>query len=239
MDEFSLLVKNVFNRDLPKHISLAQKEGVPSSLVMLDIDRFKTAINDAHGHPVGNEVLKFVADVIKRATGKKGGCYRWGGDEIALLLPNHSVDEATALAERIRKEIEVATISSRALKVTVSLGVAEFPSHAATAQELESNADKALYDAKRFRNLVRVSGEPHTAPEPKVVNRKQPSLSQLTQAEAERIRTEWFRAGYVVCPRDQSQLRIIEIDNDEDVTPDLHISCPLCGLSERILAPRR
>jgi diguanylate cyclase (GGDEF)-like protein len=130
LDEFSLLIKSVFNRDLPKHVSLAQEEGEPLSLVMLDIDKFKTAINDVHGHPVGDEVLRFIAGVIKRAVGIKGSCYRWGGDEIAILLPNHDVNEVTALAERIRKEIEAATISSRALKVTVSLGVAEFPSHA-------------------------------------------------------------------------------------------------------------
>lgn len=238
MDEFSLLVKNVFNRDLPKHVSLAQKEGIPLSLVMLDIDRFKTAINDVHGHHVGDEVLKFVSDVIKRATGVKGGCYRWGGDEIAILLLNHSIDEATALAERIRREIEEATISTKALKVTVSLGVAELPLHVDTAQELQCKADAALYDAKQFRNLVRVSGEPFSAPEPRVVNRRLPSLSQLSEGESERIRTEWFRAAYVVCPRDQSQLRILEIENDENVTPDLHVSCPLCGLSEQIRARR-
>ena len=122
--------------------------------------------------------------------------------------------------------------------MTVSLGVAEFPSHAETGQELQSKADAALYDAKQFRNLVRVSGEPPSAPEPRVISRRAPSLNQLTEAEAERIRSEWFRAGYVVCPRDQSQLRIREFESDESVSPDLDISCPLCGMSERILAPR-
>ena len=66
------------------------------SLVMIDVDKFKTAINDVHGHLVGNEVLKFVAAVIKRVTGTRGWCYRWGGDVSETRNPVRWLNKAAA-----------------------------------------------------------------------------------------------------------------------------------------------
>src|SRR5260370_32769306 len=75
-------------------------ELAPVSLLMIDIDNFKT-VNDRFKHHVGDEVLKDIASAIKSVCESKGRCYRYGGDEIAVLLPNHSLPEARAVAERI------------------------------------------------------------------------------------------------------------------------------------------
>jgi diguanylate cyclase (GGDEF)-like protein len=96
---------------------------------MLDLDHFK-AVNDTHGHLVGDEVLIECADTIARRCRHKGKVYRFGGEEIAVLLPNFTVSEAVALAESIRSEIEAGTMSSKKLSITVSIGVATAPIHA-------------------------------------------------------------------------------------------------------------
>jgi diguanylate cyclase (GGDEF)-like protein len=239
VDERGLLTKKAFISELPELVSSAIDNDVPLSLIMIDLDKFKP-INDTHGHPAGDAVLQFIADALKRITGLKGRCYGFGGDEFSVVLPNHVADEAAAVAERIRREIEDSIIGDKKLRVTASLGVAEIPSHTVNAMDLLEFADDALYEAKRFgHNLVRVSGEPPPSPgKPRAATRRVPDFSGLSGDEVENIRKEWFRARFVVCPRDGSQLRVREFESDESVTPDLDVSCPLCGLSERIRAPR-
>jgi diguanylate cyclase (GGDEF)-like protein len=76
---------------------------------MIDLDHFK-AVNDKYGHPIGDEVLQSVAKLVEKCTKKKGMCYRYGGEEFTVLLPNYTKDEAVALAERLRREIEVSLL---------------------------------------------------------------------------------------------------------------------------------
>lgn len=225
--------RSAFDQNLTECTANSQQLGEPLALVIADIDKFKS-INDAYGHPSGDEVLQSVANIVKRTVGVKGTCYRFGGEEISILLPNYTAEEAAALAERIRIQIESSLIGSKQLRVTASFGVAVSPTHAKTSTALLEMADSAMYEAKNLgRNLVRMSGEPKpVAPMPRVTARKQPDPNSLTEKEAEQIRLHYFTYHHAFCPREGSQLRITESHPTDQQTPTLVISCPLCGLSE-------
>ncbi len=131
----------------------------PVSLLMIDIDRFKK-INDTHGHPVGDEVLIGCATVVNSRSRHKGYAYRYGGEEIVVLVRNFTAAEALALAETIRSNVSKSAMSSKSLSVTVSIGVATLPDHATGPQELLKAADRAMYVAKHSgRNRVHSAGE--------------------------------------------------------------------------------
>jgi diguanylate cyclase (GGDEF)-like protein len=235
VDELTgLFRRGAFDRNLADYISESRSEE-PLSLIMADIDKFKS-INDTHGHPCGDEILRLVATIIKQTVGAKGRCYRYGGEEISILLKNYTADEAVSLAERVRLRISSSTLGSKQLAVTLSFGIAEVPAHARTGTDLLKAADAALYEAKNLgRNLVRISGEPEPTPaSPRDANRKQPDPNTLMEEEAEQIRVHYFTYHHAFCPRDGAQLRIKESHPVNQQTPTLVISCALCGLSERL-----
>jgi diguanylate cyclase (GGDEF)-like protein len=158
-DRLPLNRRGAFDRDLPEMVEAAEKAEELLSLVMIDIDHFK-AVNDQHGHPVGDEVLVEVADLVVCRASRKGKAYRYGGEEFALLLPTYSAEEAVGLAERIRKDISADVLSSKRLSITASFGVACLPVQASDAKNLLELADAALYRAKHGgRNQVQ-SAEP-------------------------------------------------------------------------------
>lgn len=160
-----LLRREVLDAELPIRFADAESTGNPLSLIMLDIDKFK-AVNDTHGHAKGDEVLKDVARCVEMTVAGKGVAYRYGGEEITIVLPNHDAQEAAAVAERLRTALQA--LKPGGLSMTASLGVASFPLHVSTQEELLARADKALYAAKDGgRNLVRVhgDGEPQAAEE--------------------------------------------------------------------------
>lgn len=158
-DRLPLNRRGSFDRDLAERVKAAQESDEPLSLVMIDLDHFKS-VNDRHGHPVGDEVLLAAARLVGKRVARKGKAYRYGGEEFALLLPNYSAEETLGLAERIRKDIEMAAISSKKLNVTASFGVACLPDHASNPKALLQKADAALYRAKHEgRNCVRAEGE--------------------------------------------------------------------------------
>lgn len=129
----------------------AQKRGYPLSCVMCDIDRFK-AINDGHGHTVGDRVIGQVAKLLQLAVRENDHICRYGGEEFCVLLPGLSAGEAAVIAERMRAAIEVQTHGLVRLggheSVTASFGVADLDGGAATLSELIDHADAALYAAK-------------------------------------------------------------------------------------------
>jgi diguanylate cyclase (GGDEF)-like protein len=147
-----------FDQDLAGMAKVGASQN-PTSLIMVDLDHFKQ-INDNYGHPVGDIVLKLVAATIKSVCEGKGTCYRYGGEEIAVLLPNFSLAEAKALAERIRSSISTADCQPVRETVTASLGVAACPETSPDAAQLLADADKALYRAKRDgRNRVQAASQ--------------------------------------------------------------------------------
>ena len=150
--------KKTFEGELRGTLEGARKTGDVVSLVYCDIDLFKT-INDAHGHPVGDEVLRGYGALVDKRIGSKGTVYRIGGEEFAVLLPRFEKDVAAAQAESLRKHVEAARLASdaggHALKVTSSFGVAAFPEDGGDAESLARSADAALYAAKQGgRNRV-------------------------------------------------------------------------------------
>lgn len=150
--------RKAFDRDLEAGVATASERS-RLALLMLDVDHFK-GVNDSFGHPVGDKVLVVVADIVRAAVGRRGRAYRYGGEEIAVLLPDFTADEAVAVAERIRRTIEAHNWASINVKlcVTLSIGVAE-AGQAAGVGELVAQADAALYSAKHGgRNRVCVAG---------------------------------------------------------------------------------
>jgi diguanylate cyclase (GGDEF)-like protein len=160
LDEFGILYRrNVFDRDLKQLAVDAERTGDPLTLLMIDADHFKQ-VNDVHGHQAGDDTLKELFEIVRRRVRGKGRAYRFGGDEVVVLLPNYSAEEARALAEKIREGYELSK-AGRDYGVTGSIGVACLPNHAADATALKNNSDKALYEAKEAgRNCVRVFREP-------------------------------------------------------------------------------
>jgi diguanylate cyclase (GGDEF)-like protein len=126
-------------------------------LLLLDLDHFKQ-VNDEHGHPVGDKVLVQVADLI-RSTIRHGDIpFRYGGEEFTILLQGDDIEGAVRISERVRRSMEGTVLQIADIppfSKTVSIGVACFPHHYTTAEELITAADKALYKAKRNgRNQV-------------------------------------------------------------------------------------
>ena len=148
-----------FNEDLLRLFAQASVTTAPLALVRIDVDYFKRVNDDHGGHAVGDEALVAIAQVLAVCVRGKGEAYRVGGDEFALLLPNHTTPEAAAVSERVRGAVHATPITSRALTVSISAGVAVYPDHAGDAAALEMAADTAAYDAKkRGRNRVGVCG---------------------------------------------------------------------------------
>lgn len=117
------------------------------SIILLDIDWFKR-LNDTYGHQMGDEVLKFLARIMKTAARKEDYCCRFGGEEFMIILPSASLDAAYSAAERLRETI-AATVSPTGESITVSLGVAHYPGSASNVEELVAQADESLYKAKK------------------------------------------------------------------------------------------
>ena len=143
--------RRVLEYDLNRLGKLARRYSKPLSLIMIDIDNFKH-VNDTYGHPVGDEVLKRVARIIRESVRDSDTVYRYGGEEFAILCPETDKEGAFELAERIRKVIRNTSFKvdlDRDLLITVSIGVANFPEDTSDPQELIAIADISLYRAKR------------------------------------------------------------------------------------------
>lgn len=152
-----LINHRYFKIALVKEMKRASRYNRNLSLLMLDIDHFKS-INDAHGHQTGDRVL---AEFSKRLTSvireNVDLIARYGGEEFCIILPETGQAEALEIAERIRQQIEQKPFSEQ-LELTVSIGVACFPQHAETSEELIKAADIACYQAKHSgRNLIRLA----------------------------------------------------------------------------------
>jgi diguanylate cyclase (GGDEF)-like protein len=150
-----------FDEEFGKLKARAQRATLPEpcSLLMADVDFFKK-VNDSFGHDAGDAVLKAVARTFRDRVREVDICARFGGEEIAVLLPSTPRAGALELAERLRQAIEGQAIrhGGREIRVTASFGVATFPETARTWDSLFVAADKALYEAKRGgRNQVRSS----------------------------------------------------------------------------------
>jgi diguanylate cyclase (GGDEF)-like protein len=136
-----------FRKALGQEVERWRRYGVPCALLMLDIDHMKR-VNDTHGHPAGDRVIRFIADVLAELSRDNDTAARIGGEEFALLLAGTDGAKASVVAERVRLAVAEHPLTEVG-SVTVSLGVAACPSNALTERELFSASDAALYQAKR------------------------------------------------------------------------------------------
>ncbi|CAD5374435.1 Diguanylate cyclase with PAS/PAC sensor [Rubrivivax sp. A210] len=138
---------------LQTELERAKRYHLPLSVLLFDVDHFKR-FNDAHGHDMGDRVLKEVARLMRAALRGPDSPCRYGGEEFVAILPNTNKAGAYSLAERLRQDIERLSIDG--LRVTASIGIAEFPDIDASQQSrLIEAADAAMYQAKRSgRNRV-------------------------------------------------------------------------------------
>lgn len=137
--------RRTFSRALEREVSRASRRREPLSLAMIDIDHFKS-INDEHGHPTGDEVLRRVAAALKTECRGFDIAARYGGEEFAVVLPDCSSRESLRVAERLRKSLSRIGMD---FDVTASAGIATFPTHAVSAEALVRAADEALYASKQ------------------------------------------------------------------------------------------
>ena len=138
-----------FQGRLAEEIERAERLGTSLAVVLADIDHFKR-INDAYGHPTGDEVLKGVAALLRSSVRKVDSAARYGGEEFALILVGAGEKGARELAERVRKSVAKLRFHAdgNEFKVSLSLGVAVYPDDAANKEALIAASDQALYRAK-------------------------------------------------------------------------------------------
>lgn len=148
-------LKNRFaaNERLAEEFSRLKRTADPYTILMADIDYFKS-VNDAHGHPVGDDVLHFIAGIFLDNLRKHDFIARYGGEEFLVLLPSTPLDQALVVAEKIRAAVQ-ATAHPVAGVVTVSIGAAEAAVDQPDADAAVREADRRLYKAKRYgRNRI-------------------------------------------------------------------------------------
>jgi diguanylate cyclase (GGDEF)-like protein len=136
---------------LDRELGRGRRHHTPVGFVLLDIDNFKR-VNDIYGHQQGDEVLRAVSRVLREHSRDIDEPARYGGEELALVLPQTDLDGAQRVAERIRSGIEAIRLilpdEAGELRVTASLGAASVPG-SASGKDLIAAADVALYRAKR------------------------------------------------------------------------------------------
>jgi diguanylate cyclase (GGDEF)-like protein len=137
--------RRVFDEQLQVLVERAARDRKSMSLVLFDLDHFK-GVNDTRGHQVGDAVLRQAGAAIKGAIRSEDVAARYGGEELAVLLPGCSGPDALVMAQRLRAAIAEGVTVCR---VTASAGVATFPGNATDGHALVARADRALYEAKR------------------------------------------------------------------------------------------
>ena len=144
-----------------KQFAMARRSEQPLGVLMLDLDHFKS-FNDVYGHEMGDYILRHFAKTVTKMIREANVVARYGGEEFVVILPNTSLQSCLLVAERIRETVRTMVVPSGTEKplppVTVSIGVAAFPDHSATLEQVVQATDKALYESKRCgRNRVTVA----------------------------------------------------------------------------------
>jgi len=151
-----LFNRRSFNQEIPKEMERFRRFGHPFTLLMLDLDHFKY-FNDSYGHSAGDQALRDMARILGETARLLDCVVRYGGEEFAVILPQTTREEAVGVAERIRQAVQQHSILFAGQKlptITVSIGLACFPTDALDMASLVQRADQALYQAKVARNCV-------------------------------------------------------------------------------------
>jgi diguanylate cyclase (GGDEF)-like protein len=147
-------------RFLDQALSIAMDNLKSSSkgfcVLFIDIDKFKQ-INDQNGHLIGSQMLSHLGKLLKNSFRRNDQLFRYGGDEFIAVLYDTEIEKAREIAERIRKTVEerIFKFHHSSLKVTLSIGIARFPEHGRSKEEVIAMADRAMYVSKKQgRNQV-------------------------------------------------------------------------------------
>lgn len=149
--------RRAMDASLARDLELVRRSGMPLSLLMLDLDRFK-AVNDQHGHIAGDCLLRSFAQLLLDSVRHSDLVFRYGGEEFGVIMPGTETEGARYLAERIRgRTMQPHHCGGHELHVTVSIGIAE-QIEDDTPQDLLNRADQALYTAKKQgRNRIHIA----------------------------------------------------------------------------------
>ena len=165
--------RRLFNENFERELNRAKRYSLPLGLVIMDMHRFKE-VNDKHGHPRGDEVLRVAASTLRKALRTSDFAFRIGGDEFALVLPQTDAPQALALSRRI-ETVFADNMKALQLSVTVGLdhGVANYPQDADNSEDLIRIADERLYQRKHSHHGRTPEGsarstEPAATPQPTV-----------------------------------------------------------------------
>jgi diguanylate cyclase (GGDEF)-like protein len=148
-----LYVRRYFMVKLQEEIHRAERYGKRLSVIMADLDRFKK-INDTYGHDAGDRALKTISQFLQKNIRDVDAIARYGGEEFVMLIPDADKEAAYCLAQRLREELGKVKFEDLP-PITISLGIATFPSDSTDIEELIKKADAAMYEAKqKGRNRV-------------------------------------------------------------------------------------
>ncbi len=138
-----------FQVEFEKILTLAERYHHHTSLLFLDLDHFKL-INDSSGHQAGDALLQMVAKKLRETTRSSDLLARLGGDEFAIVIPEAGIQEAMAFADKVMEELKQVSIPLKGsnYRISTSIGIVTYPEHGSNFQELLSNADLAMYQAK-------------------------------------------------------------------------------------------
>jgi diguanylate cyclase (GGDEF)-like protein/PAS domain S-box-containing protein len=196
----NLYNRRYFNSRMEEEITRASRDNHILAILLCDIDHFKT-INDTRGHQVGDEVLRTMAKGMQKTTRGTDLVFRWGGDEFVVVLSNSTREGILVSAERIRKEIHSISQAAK-LSLDISIGVALFPEHGRSVDELVRLADRALYIAKKGGDKIHIGEEEYRLNENTIKVVFQP----IQDVKSDRI------IGYEALSRDaQGKLTILEL----------------------------
>lgn len=150
--------RRYFNEISKNILEIDKRNKSELSIMMMDIDKFKN-VNDTYSHSIGDKVISFVADILKKYQRKSDVVCRYGGEEFVMLLPNTSLNDAIIIAQKIRKHIEDSIIDSQeneGFGITISIGISQVNLlNESNIEPSLNRADDALYKAKNLgRNMV-------------------------------------------------------------------------------------
>ena len=149
--------RRYFQKELDSMLAVAERYHEKVALFYLDLDQFKV-INDTHGHQAGDQLLQSITSILNKATRETDLLSRLGGDEFALVIPSATLDGVEQLANKLLyslKEFDY-RVNEQSHPISFSIGVAIYPEHGKTQQELLANADLAMYYAKKTKSLIYV-----------------------------------------------------------------------------------
>jgi diguanylate cyclase (GGDEF)-like protein/PAS domain S-box-containing protein len=218
--------RRFFDERIEAELARASRNRHSVAFLMCDLDYFKS-VNDAHGHQVGDEVLRAVAGAILSSTRGSDLIVRWGGDEIVVVLAETNESGGRIVAQRIRRAVRRLS-EMRGIRFDISMGIAVFPTHGESVDQLIRLADRALYIAKKTGDRLHIGDEHYRLD------------AQAVTAVFQPIVDVWSNhvLGYEALGRDpEGQLSVAELFNKYHVVGQLEELKTIC-FTEQLRAGR-